>query len=184
MALIYEYEQKKFEKKTTRIGDKCGRKRRSGTLSEHRKRRKMKREDSRKRLRRPNKSWTKTTMGKRWKPRKACSSWKKTPGGTGPKGRATSMAQSTKAVHIYIISNIGSFGEDVFKIGTTRCGIRRSDQRESSDASVPFYFDVHATIYSENAPQLEYDLHQKFRERRLNRAKIQERNSSRLPWKK
>jgi hypothetical protein len=85
------------------------------------------------------------------------------------KERATSMAQLTKAGHIYIISNIGSFGEDIYKIGMTR-RLDPSDRiRELSDASVPFYFDVHATIYSENAPQLEYDLHQKFKERRLNR---------------
>ena len=85
------------------------------------------------------------------------------------KERAISMAQLTKAGHIYIISNIGSFGEDVYKIGMTR-RLDPSDRiRELSDASVPFYFDVHATIYSENAPQLEYDLHQKFKERRLNR---------------
>jgi len=70
------------------------------------------------------------------------------------KERAISMAQLTKAGHIYVISNIGSFGEDVYKIGMTR----RLDPN-----------DVHAIIYSENAPQLEYELHQKFKDRRLNR---------------
>ena len=85
------------------------------------------------------------------------------------KERAISMAQLTKAGHIYVISNIGSFGEDVYKIGMTRRLDPNDRIRELGDASVPFYFDVHAIIYSENAPQLEYELHQKFKDRRLNR---------------
>ena len=76
--------------------------------------------------------------------------------------RATSMAQQTKAGHVYIISNEGSFGQDVYKIGMTR-RIEPLDRiRELSSASVPFAFDVHALIWSEDAPALENMLHKKF----------------------
>ena len=85
------------------------------------------------------------------------------------KERAISLAQQTKVGHIYVISNIGSFGEDIYKIGMTRRLDPHDRVKELGDASVPFHFDVHAIIYSENAPQLEYELHQKFKERRLNR---------------
>lgn len=82
--------------------------------------------------------------------------------------RAQSMAQQTRCGYVYIISNIGSFGEGVYKIGMTRRvnPIDRVD--ELGDASVPFRFDVHAMIYTEDAPGLESTLHQKFHERRLN----------------
>ena len=72
-------------------------------------------------------------------------------------------------LHIYVISNIGAFGEDVVKIGMTRRLDPLDRVRELGDASVPFHFDVHAIIYSENAPQLENELHKKFNDRRLNR---------------
>jgi hypothetical protein len=85
------------------------------------------------------------------------------------KERAISMAQMTKVGHIYVISNIGSFGEDVVKIGMTRRLDPLDRVRELGDASVPFRFDIHAIIYSENAPQLENELHKKFNDRRLNR---------------
>jgi predicted RNase H-like nuclease (RuvC/YqgF family) len=85
------------------------------------------------------------------------------------KERAIAMAQLTKVGHIYVISNIGSFGEDVYKLGMTRRLDPLDRVRELGDASVPFLFDVHAIIYSENAPQLENDLHKKFNDRRLNR---------------
>jgi hypothetical protein len=85
------------------------------------------------------------------------------------KERAISMAQLTKVGHIYVISNIGSFGEDVYKIGMTRRLDPLDRVKELGDASVPFQFDIHAIIYSENAPQLEYELHQQFKDRRLNR---------------
>ena len=85
------------------------------------------------------------------------------------KERAMSLAQQTKVGHIYIISNIGSFGQDVYKIGMTRRLDPLDRVKELGDASVPFHFDIHAIIYSENAPQLEYELHKKFGERRLNR---------------
>jgi DNA repair exonuclease SbcCD ATPase subunit len=85
------------------------------------------------------------------------------------KQRALSMAQLTKAGHIYIISNIGSFGIDIYKIGMTRRLEPLDRVRELSDASVPFRYDVHAVIYSENAPKLEYDFHRKFDDNRINR---------------
>ena len=78
---------------------------------------------------------------------------------TERKERAISMAQLTKVGHIYIISNIGSFGEDVYKIGMSRRLEPIDRVKELSGASVPFQFDVHAVIFSDNAPQLEYDLH-------------------------
>jgi len=84
------------------------------------------------------------------------------------KARAISMAQITKAGHVYVISNIGSFGEDVYKIGMTR-RMEPSDRvRELSGASVPFAFDIHAIIFSENAPELETKLHKKFSYNRVN----------------
>lgn len=85
------------------------------------------------------------------------------------KERAIAQAQLTKVGHIYVISNVGSFGEDVYKIGMTRRLDPLDRVRELGDASVPFHFDIHAIIYSENAPQLEYELHKRFADRRLNR---------------
>jgi len=76
--------------------------------------------------------------------------------------RALSMAQQTKAGHVYIISNEGSFGENVFKIGLTRRLEPEDRIKELGDASVPFEFDVHALIRSEDAPTLERALHKKF----------------------
>ncbi len=69
--------------------------------------------------------------------------------------RALSMAQQTRRGHVYVISNIGSFGEEVFKIGMTRRLEPMDRVKELGDASVPFSFDVHAMIYSEDAPALE-----------------------------
>lgn len=63
--------------------------------------------------------------------------------------RALSMAQQTKRGHVYVISNIGSFGEHVLKIGMTRRLEPMDRVKELGDASVPFSFDVHAMIYSE-----------------------------------
>lgn len=85
------------------------------------------------------------------------------------KERAIALAQTTKVGYIYVISNIGSLGEDVYKIGMTRRLDPQDRVDELSNASVPFRFDVHAVIFSENAPQLEYELHQKFNDRRINR---------------
>lgn len=76
--------------------------------------------------------------------------------------RALSMAQQTKRGFVYIISNIGSFGEDIYKIGMTRRLEPLDRVKELSSASVPFAFDVHAMIYSEDAPALEKRLHNHF----------------------
>ena len=84
------------------------------------------------------------------------------------KERAISMAQQTRRGHVYIISNIGSFGENVYKIGMTRRLEPIDRVKELGDASVPFRFDVHAMIFSEDAPKLEQDLHQQFENKRLN----------------
>ncbi len=83
--------------------------------------------------------------------------------------RAKSMAEQTKRGHVYIISNIGSFGEDVFKIGLTRRLEPIDRVRELGDSSVPFEFDVHAMIYSEDAPALENALHKHFVLSQLNK---------------
>jgi len=84
------------------------------------------------------------------------------------KQRAMSRAQMTKSGHVYIISNIGSFGENVYKIGMTRRLEPFDRIRELGDASVPFTFDVHAMIYSDNAPELESKVHQYFENKRVN----------------
>jgi hypothetical protein len=76
--------------------------------------------------------------------------------------RALSMAQQTRAGHIYVISNQGSFGENVLKIGMTRRLEPEDRIRELGDASVPFAFDIHALIRSDDAPTLERALHKKF----------------------
>lgn len=85
------------------------------------------------------------------------------------KERAISRAQVTKSGHVYIISNLGSFGENVYKIGMTRRIDPLDRVKELGDASVPFSFDVHAIIFSENAPELEKLLHQHFQDRQLNK---------------
>ena len=83
--------------------------------------------------------------------------------------KAISMAQQTKKGHVYIISNIGSFGEDVYKIGLTRRLDPNERVRELGDASVPFPFDVHAMLASDDAPALETELHRRFLERQVNK---------------
>ena len=81
------------------------------------------------------------------------------------------IAQQTTKGRIYIISNIGSFGEGVYKIGLTR---RAATERvdELSGASVPFEFDIHAVIETENAPMLEYKIHQQFLSARMNKINL------------
>ncbi len=73
-----------------------------------------------------------------------------------------------KAGYVYIISNIGSFGENVYKIGMTRRLDPQDRIDELSDASVPFNFDVHAMIFTDDAPGLEAALHNAFEDRKLN----------------
>lgn len=84
------------------------------------------------------------------------------------KERAISQAQLTKSGYVYIISNVGSFGEEVYKIGMTRRLDPMDRVHELGDASVPFAFDVHAMVYSEDAPGLENLLHRSFDQRRVN----------------
>jgi hypothetical protein len=83
--------------------------------------------------------------------------------------RAISMAQQTKRGNVYVISNIGSFGENVYKVGMTRRLDPLDRVRELGDASVPFKFDVHAIIESEDAPALEHTLHQELALMQMNK---------------
>ena len=83
--------------------------------------------------------------------------------------RAMSMAQQTKQGHVYIISNIGSFGEEVFKVGLTRRLEPMDRVKELGDASVPFGFDVHAMVFSSDAPALEKKLHELLEKNRVNK---------------
>lgn len=73
-----------------------------------------------------------------------------------------------KAGYVYIISNIGAFGENVYKIGMTRRLDPQDRIDELGDASVPFNFDVHAMIFSDDAPKLEAALHKAFENRKVN----------------
>jgi len=83
--------------------------------------------------------------------------------------RAKSRAQETKQGHVYVISNIGSFGKDILKIGMTRRVEPMDRVKELGDASVPFTFDVHALIESDDAPLLESTLHRIFESQRVNK---------------
>ena len=67
--------------------------------------------------------------------------------------------QNGKARNVYIISNLGSFGENIFKVGMTRRLEPMDRVKELSDASVPFMFDVHSFIFSDDAVALEQKLH-------------------------
>lgn len=87
---------------------------------------------------------------------KKINEWKETPG----------------AGYVYIISNVGSFGEDVFKIGVTRRDNPEIRVRELSSASVPFNFDTHVFIFSKNAYELENELHKRFDGRRVNKVNM------------
>lgn len=82
--------------------------------------------------------------------------------------RAQSMAEMTKSGWVYIVSNIGSFGPDIVKIGLTRRLDPTDRVRELGAAGVPFVFDTHALIYSDNAPALERSLHLEFAAKRVN----------------
>ena len=85
------------------------------------------------------------------------------------KAKAVARAQLTRAGHVYVISNIGSCGEGIYKIGMTRRFEPLLRVKELGDASAPFPFDVHATGYSDDAPTLENLLHHEFSERRVNK---------------
>lgn len=77
--------------------------------------------------------------------------------------------QNAKAGYVYVISNVGAFGDGVYKIGMTRRLEPMERIDELGDASVPFWFDVHAMVFSENAPALEAKLHERFAAGRLNK---------------
>ncbi|MGI8700101.1 MAG: DUF4041 domain-containing protein [Nocardioidaceae bacterium] len=79
---------------------------------------------------------------------------------------------NTRVGHVYVISNPGAFGESVVKIGVTRRLDPLERVRELSSASVPFGFDVHALIFSQDAYALEAALHGVFTERRVNRVNM------------
>jgi len=83
--------------------------------------------------------------------------------------RAKSMAQQTRAGHVYVISNIGSFGENVYKVGMTRRLEPMDRVKELGDASVPFLFDVHMMISCDDAPTLEKRLHEALNQHRVNK---------------
>ena len=83
--------------------------------------------------------------------------------------RALSMAQQTKRGTVYIISNVGSFGENVYKVGMTRRLEPLDRVKELGDASVPFPFDVHAFIESDDAPALETALHRELSLAQMNK---------------
>ncbi|WP_236634630.1 GIY-YIG nuclease family protein [Exiguobacterium sp. SL-10] len=77
-----------------------------------------------------------------------------------------------KAGYVYAISNLGSFGKQVFKVGMTRRMNPQDRVDELGDASVPFKFDVHAMIFSDDAVGLEYQLHQELTAKRLNKVNL------------
>lgn len=79
---------------------------------------------------------------------------------------------NTRAGYVYIISNLGSFGQDVYKIGMTRRLEPMDRIKELGSASVPFEFDVHAMIFSDDAPALETALHQTFEKQSVNRVNL------------
>lgn len=80
--------------------------------------------------------------------------------------------QNGKAGYVYVISNLGSFGEHVFKIGMTRRLEPQERINELGDASVPFPFDVHSFIFSEDASTLETAIHNRLNEKRLNKVNL------------
>lgn len=82
--------------------------------------------------------------------------------------RAQAMAEKTRSGYVYVISNVGSFGPEVVKIGMTRRLDPADRVKELGDASVPFSFDTHAMIYSDDAPALEHALHEQFAAVRIN----------------
>lgn len=80
--------------------------------------------------------------------------------------------QNGKAGNVYIISNLGSFGENVFKIGMTRRSNPQERIDELGSASVPFGFDVHSFIFSEDAVELENELHKRLNDKRVNKVNM------------
>jgi hypothetical protein len=83
--------------------------------------------------------------------------------------RLLTIAQLTKKGHVYVLSNIGSFGEGVYKIGQTRRPDPQDRVDELGSASVPFDFDIHALIQTENAPALEHKIHKQLLAMQVNK---------------
>ena len=83
-----------------------------------------------------------------------------------------SREANVRAGYVYVISNVGAFGPEVVKIGLTRRLDPADRIRELGDASVPFRFDTHAIVFSEDAVSLETRLHQEFGERRVNQVNL------------
>lgn len=81
-------------------------------------------------------------------------------------------AANVRAGYVYVISNLGSFGEDIVKVGLTRRLQPLDRVRELGDASVPFRFDVHALLFSEDAVSIESKLHERLADRRVNRVNL------------
>lgn len=79
---------------------------------------------------------------------------------------------NARAGYVYIISNIGSFGDNIYKIGMTRRLEPMDRVKELSSASVPFEFDVHAMIFSDDAPTLETALHKQFEKQSVNKVNL------------
>lgn len=80
--------------------------------------------------------------------------------------------QNGQAGYVYVISNLGSFGDDVFKIGMTRRFNPQERVDELGSASVPFPFDVHSFIFSKNAVDLENTIHKRLNEKRVNKVNL------------
>ena len=78
-------------------------------------------------------------------------------------------AANARACYVYVISNIGAFGDRMITIGMTRRLEPRDRIRGLSDASVPFNFDVHALFFSDDAVSIETQMHQRFADRRVNK---------------
>nr|WP_282857455.1 GIY-YIG nuclease family protein [Pseudoclavibacter helvolus] len=78
-------------------------------------------------------------------------------------------AANIRAGYVYVISNVGSFGPEVVKIGLTRRLEPMDRVHELGDASVPFRFDVHALFFADDAVSIEAQLHKHFAERRINK---------------
>lgn len=85
------------------------------------------------------------------------------------KAKLSDRAENPTAGYVYIISNIGSFGQNVYKIGVTRRLDPMDRINELSSASVPFKFDVHALIFTDDAYKLETELHEYFDKKRVNK---------------
>jgi peptidoglycan hydrolase CwlO-like protein len=81
-------------------------------------------------------------------------------------------AANIRAGYVYVISNVGSFGDRIVKIGLTRRLDPTERVRELGDASVPFRFDVHAVVFSKDAVGIESELHQRLADRRVNRVNL------------